>query len=197
MSIFFHATDGIDMPAKAQHAIIVAEGEKYTDLPKDPGGPTKYGWTLRSYRNVANRHATKYDIMNLSKYEALKLYEIHFWKKNNDDKIKNKKLAATLFLAQVNLGPSRPNKLLQNMVNDYCPRNIKFHSKTINYNLKVDGIIGSKTIEAVNNCKYVWPGYPYVLYYLYHSSPSIAPVWKWARRGLTNRIFYILHMGDN
>lgn len=169
------------LPYKAQEAIIRLEGSKLVTSPLDPGAPSKYGWTLTTYRNLINPNATIDDISNLKPLYASHLYYQYFWKRYNIYKINNRKLAISLFLAVVNTSPDVPVKVLQDMTNKYCPQKIK---------LKVDGILGSKTIYRVNNCKYLWPGYPYLLYDAYSKSRRYAKVWSWASNGLTKRIFY-------
>lgn len=181
------------LPPSIASAIITVEGSKYTNYPNDPGGPTKYGWTLKSYRQLVNKNATVYDIKNLKKWNALYLYRQHFWDKYGSSKIENQELAITLVLAQINLGPYRPNKLLQKMDNEFCPIYQYKHGKRVYNNLEEDGILGSESIYRINHCKYLWPGYPYLLYYLYSKSPHISGVWSWARKGLMNRIFFVLH----
>lgn len=159
--------------------ILKYEGIKYHDDKRDPGGPTKYGWTLRTYRAVVNRFATKNTIKNLTKKKAIKLYKEHFWEKYGASRIHNKNLAIALLLAQINLGPTRPNKLLQQTVNNLCDREIS-----------VDGIVGRKSLLEINSCRVVWPGYPYFIHKMYRNDPRITPVWNWAKRGLRKRIFH-------
>lgn len=160
-------------------AIIKYEGSDYVNDPADPGGPTKYGWTLHTYKRVINHQATADTIMKLTQNEAMTYYKTYFWDRYGASQLAKGTLATTLMLAQINLGPYRPNLLLQKMTNHYC-----------NTHLKLDGIIGVHSTQAINSCKYLWPDYPYVLYYFYSSTPKIQPVWKWAHKGLRNRIFH-------
>lgn len=190
---FIWATHCFGLPSKVESAVISVEGSKYTNYSYDPGGPTKYGWTLKSYRLLINKNATKETIKNLSKSDAMHYYYVNFWKFNNDDRINNKKLATTLLLSQINLGATRPNKVIQNMVNEFCPTYAIYKNKKIYNDLRKDGVLGSSSIYRINHCKYLWPGYPYILYYYYSKSKNISSVWKWAKKGLTRRIFYELH----
>lgn len=155
------------------------EGTQYTNDPKDPGGPTKYGWTLSTYRKLIDPKATVFTIQNLTKDKSMGYYKKYFWDRYGASKLSNRKLSTSLLLSQINLGPYRPNRLLQNMDNHYC------HD-----GLKEDGILGDKSIKAINQCRYLWPGFPYILYYFYSNNPKIAPVWKWAHRGLRRRILH-------
>ena len=164
----------------AFNVLLKYEGVIYHDDPKDPGGPTKYGWTLKSYRGTVSRSATKETIKGITEAQAKNLYKKHWWKKYKANKIKSKRLATTLFLAQINMGPYRPNKVLQTMTNDLCDTK-----------LSVDGVLGTRSLRAINNCYRLPEGYPYYLHLTYLNDPEIAPVWNWAKKGLRNRIFHI------
>jgi len=157
--------------------ILKYEGSKYINDSKDPGGPTKYGITLRTAQK--NLCKTKECLKNLPLWKAKNFYRNHFWVRYGSDKILNRNLAVNVLLAQINLGPYRPSRLLQKMTNDFC------HSKLV-----VDGRLGAASVRAINKCPYDWPGFPYILYYFYKDNPKIKPVWKWAHRGLRRRIFH-------
>ena len=189
MFLYFPQTYGY-LPTHTFIALKRLEGSTLvTDL-NDPGAPSKYGWTLTTYRKLVKYNASVNNIRNLSSRKADALYYRYFWKPNNLDKIRNNKLATTLFFAIINTSPKVPIKILQKMTNKFCPLKIKFHGKIKNYYLDIDGILGTETLYRVNHCKYLWPGYPYLLYYAYSKSKRYAKVWKWAHKGLTNRIFY-------
>lgn len=160
--------------------LLKYEGIKFINDPKDPGGPTKYGITLKTINMY--KKCTLNCLKNMTFQDASKFYKENFWHQYGADHIKNKNLAINLLLAQVNLGPYRPSMLLQKVTNDFC------HSK-----LEIDGIIGQKSVKAINNCQYDWPGYTYILYYFYKDNPKIRPVWSWARKGLKRRIFHGVH----
>lgn len=159
--------------------IIHYEGSKFINDPKDPGGPTKYGITLKTLRRISGKKTSINTLKNLTEQKAIKYYKEYFWDRYGAYKIKNRRLSLTLLLSQINLGPYRPNLLIQKDVNKLC------HTHIV-----TDGIIGNKSIKAINNCRYLWPGYPYVLYYFYADSKSIKPVWRWAKKGLKRRIFF-------
>lgn len=159
--------------------LIKYEGSSYTNNPKDPGGPTKCGWTLKSYRDMVNSKASVRDIKTLNCNRAALLYEKYFWIPYGSSRILNRNVSIAVLLAQVNLGPTRPNKLLQRMTNYLC-----------DYHLKVDGVIGTKSIEAINNCDHLWPGFPYILFHYYATNPQITPVMQWASRGLRRRVLH-------
>ena len=77
------------------------------------------------------------------------------------------------------MGPTRPNKTLQEATNDLC-----------NASLAVDGVLGNRSLEAINGCKRVGGAFPYYLHIRYIKDPKVTPVWNWAKNGLRNRIFH-------
>ena len=158
--------------------IIHYEGSKYHNSPKDPGGPTKYGWTLKTYKMMVNKTASIANIKNLTAEQATLLYEKMWWDKYGASMINDQDLATGLILAQINLGPNRPNKVLQGAVNAICGQH-----------LKVDGVIGARTANGVNDCD-VWPSFAFMIHDYYLNSNQIGPVWEWAQRGLKRRIMH-------
>ena len=117
--------------------IINTEGGYIFD-PLDPGGETKYGISKRSYPNI--------DIKNITQIEAKLIYEADFWNSARLTELDNQAIAAEVFDSLVNIGP-KVKKWLQESYNltNYWDGN---------YNLSVDGIIGSKTIAAINSSRY-------------------------------------------
>jgi lysozyme family protein len=79
------------------------------------------------------------------------------------------------------MGPARPNKVLQEMLNDLCDTN-----------LSMDGILGTQTIASARKCSRISNGYPYYLHLTYKNDPKVTPVWSWAKKGLRNRIFHFI-----
>lgn len=182
---FFVNKEPPTLPISIQKAVSKVEGKYFVNDHRDPGGPTKFGWTLKTYQSLVNNKATISTIKNLTAPEAMRQYYVHFWKPYGAYRINNMDLSTSLFLAQINIGPKRPNVLIQTLTNDFC------YSKK---ELKEDGIIGPLSAQRINDCSHLWPGFPYILYYMYSKSKHIADVWRWARRGLINRIFYGLHL---
>lgn len=181
LTVMATAATAHKLPDYIEKAIIQAEGTLFTNYKYDPGGPTKYGWTLKSYKATINPRANMETIRSLTQEDAMKYYYQYFWKLYGAYRLKNEKLATAVMLAQINLGPSRPNKLLQKMSNDFCNKYKK---------LPINGKLDINSAYNINNCKYLWPGYPYILYYMYKDSSHIKKVWSWAQEGLKNRIFY-------
>ena len=107
------------------------------EVENDNGGITKYGISLRFFKNLHPK-ATKESIINLTKEEAINLYWNHFYLNFNYDKINNFNLSRKLFLTAVNMGKNRPNRWIQTICNE------------LGSNLVCDGILGNMSIEEIN-----------------------------------------------
>jgi lysozyme family protein len=99
--------------------------------PKDPGGMTKWGISKRSYPDL--------DIAGLTREQALEIYYRDWWVRYRYGEIDNSELAAELLDIAVT-NPSAAHKCLQRAV-----------VNTMGEIISIDGAIGSRTIEAVNN----------------------------------------------
>jgi lysozyme family protein len=108
----------------------------YVDHPDDPGGKTNFGITELTARNLG--HEGKMEDLTLEK--AKELYYRNYWKNQKYNKILNRDIAKEMFDQAVNMGPNTANKNLQKAYN----------LLTLN-TITEDGIIGPKTLEAVNN----------------------------------------------
>jgi lysozyme family protein len=116
--------------------------------PKDPGGITKFGISLRFLRNIdARRYGifsnpiTEDDIRNLKIETAKDIYQGEFWNLARFDEIKNQDIINYLFDMVVNEGISPAIKILQRA----CWA--VFEDRSV---IKDDGILGDKTLKAVN-----------------------------------------------
>lgn len=109
---------------------ILAHEGGYVNDPHDKGGETKFGISKRSYPNV--------DIKNLTQDQATAIYYTDFWCKGPYESIADAALAKKVFDTAVNVGTSRALKFLQQAANAQGA------------NLVVDGLVGPKTIAAVN-----------------------------------------------
>jgi len=116
--------------AKAMPHVFKVEGG-YVDHPRDPGGATNLGVTLATLRAWRKRPVSKADVKALGKTEATAIYKAQYW-----DKVAGDDLPAGLDYAMfdfgINSGPSRAVKFLQRILG-----------------VKVDGVIGAMTLEAV------------------------------------------------
>lgn len=112
--------------------IVLKHEGGYVNDPKDAGGETKFGISKRSYPHL--------DIKKLTRQQAIDIYKKDFWDVNRFEEIVSDDVATKLFDTTVNTGSVPAIKMAQRVCN------ILTNSK-----LKVDGIIGSKTISVVNS----------------------------------------------
>jgi lysozyme family protein len=116
--------------------------KNYTNDPDDPGGPTKFGITLNSWRGLGS-HADlnedgvidAKDIMLIGDVEEKFFYRNHYWVFG---KLESDQLAAKLFDIGVNLGPETATRYLQ-VALTACGSPVV-----------ADGSIGPKTEAAAN-----------------------------------------------
>ena len=102
----------------------------WSDHPKDPGGATNYGITLRTYSAWLGRPASKAELRGIAHTEVSAIYRAEYWNAiSGDDLPPGFDLVA--FDAAVNSGPSRAAKWLQTAVG-----------------ANADGKIGPATIAA-------------------------------------------------
>lgn len=109
----------------------------WSDHAKDPGGLTRWGWTLKSL--VAKRldinadgRIDRADLEAMTKTDAARLYKVHYWDAVRGDELPPP-LALLAFNSSVNQGPGRAARFLQTAVG-----------------AKADGAIGPKTLAAVS-----------------------------------------------
>jgi lysozyme family protein len=113
---------------------IQNEGSTYTNKPTDKGGPTKFGITLSLLSVFLDRPATPEDVQILSEDTAKAIYQRCFWVPLRCDELPPE-IATALFDTSVNRGQEKAVLYAQNCL----------------VGIKADGIIGDKTIEAINH----------------------------------------------
>lgn len=116
-------------------------GDKYSEMSADKGGPTKYGITLATWKKVGydkngDKKITKEDVKLLTKADFNMVFQRTFWAKLMADDILDQSVANIVVDFAYNSGVSRAAKHLQTIVG-----------------VTADGVVGSKTIAAVNNYK--------------------------------------------
>jgi lysozyme family protein len=109
--------------------IVLKHEGGYVHDPVDPGGETKYGISKARYPNL--------DIYSLTKQMAKAIYKSDFWDKNNLGKINSQPVANFALDTVVHHG--------------YGPKLLQETANKLGANLVVDGIIGPKTLNAINS----------------------------------------------
>ncbi|RYZ96630.1 MAG: hypothetical protein EOO68_16480 [Moraxellaceae bacterium] len=104
-------------------------GAKFTDVPGDRGGATKYGISQTAYPNV--------DIRNLTEQQARDIYKRDYWDRVRGDDLTSQIIAENMFDTAVNMGVRTASRLVQTML-DIKP---------------ADGIIGSASLGVINQQK--------------------------------------------
>lgn len=136
--------------SKAIPFVLKHEG-LYSNNPKDPGGPTMYGISLRFLKTMgADGDINKdgvidiKDIKGIKVEDAMRLYHDSFWEPSRYSKINAQAIATKALDLSVNMGPSVAHKIIQKAVNRLIIEADK---------LGVDGILGPKSFAAINATK--------------------------------------------
>lgn len=131
---------------EAAAPVILAHEGGYVDDASDPGGATKYGISLRFLREQGldldhDGDIDAADVRGLTKTAALAIYRERFWDAYGLDRIVDSQVATKVCDMMVNLGPKRGIRLLQRALRE-CGEQVE-----------VDGVLGPKSIVAVNRCE--------------------------------------------
>lgn len=124
--------------AKAVPLLDEAEGGE-VNRQDDYGGHTKYGISTREFPQI--------NLDTLTHDEAINLLKSHYWQPYRLDEINEQAIANLMFLLLVNMNPLNAGLIIQRAVNA-CGRGIII--------LKLDGVIGSKTIQGINMLAPFW-----------------------------------------
>lgn len=114
------------------------ENTIYTNNPRDSGGPTKYGVTLKAYASYLGRQVTPEEMENLTEAEAKSFYFARYWAPLSCPRIVHTSVAIALFDTGVLYGVGTTALLAQEALSA-CGVPLKF-----------DGHVGDKTIAAFN-----------------------------------------------
>jgi len=115
-------------------AVLLREGDKYTNHPADRGGPTKWGITQQAWGEYIERPATESDIRSITEQEAYDFYEEQYIYAPGYHKIINDNLRGLIVDCAVNHGAGRATRWVQRSVS-----------------VKRDGDLGPITQQAVNS----------------------------------------------
>ncbi len=121
--------------------VLTNEGG-YTNDPADHGGPTNWGIIipdLAKYRGVPAASLSAKDIMMMTKQEAMFIYKAQYWDKLKLDQVQSQAIATAIFDIGVVRGLFVSTKYAQKVC---C---------LLNHPVVVDGVIGPKTLEAINS----------------------------------------------
>lgn len=129
----------------AIQAVLDHEGG-FVDDPRDPGGATNFGISLRFLAGLADGHGDidrdgdvdAEDVRALTRAQASDLYRARVWDAQRYGEIEDQDVAGKLFDMAVNMGPRQAHKLLQD-----CLRRFGFA-------LARDGVFGPRSLGAVN-----------------------------------------------
>ena len=103
----------------------------FVNDPDDGGGKTKFGISKQAHPAV--------DIENLSEEEAKEIYKKIYWDSQRYNEITHTSIVVKLFDLVVNVGPFWGHKIIQRAL------------RAMGHRITEDGILGTKTIEAINN----------------------------------------------
>lgn len=119
--------------------ILKLEGDRETNSPHDYGGKSKYGISQREYPGL--------DIDRLEETRAFLILETDYWEKYHLSQLENQAIANQLFFMLINMDPIHATLLVQVSINA-CGRGI--------VTVGLDGVMGSKTIQALNSLSDQW-----------------------------------------
>ena len=119
--------------------IVLQHEGGYTNDPADPGGKTNFGITEEDLQEHARALNLPLDVKELGKTEAEYFYKKVYWDEYHYDSINSLAIATKIFDMAVNMGAYEAHELVQKALR-YCG-----HSQ-----IEVDGILGAKTISAIN-----------------------------------------------
>lgn len=110
--------------------ILMVEGG-YTNNKNDKGGTTNYGIT----KNVALMYG--YNVANITKEQAKDIYYKRYYLKNKLDKVHSNKIALSILDWNINSGI-------------WAIKKAQLTLNNLGYMIRIDGIIGQKTIDCLN-----------------------------------------------
>ena len=134
--------------------ILKVEGERYTNDPKDSGGPTKWGVTQAAYSTYLKRPVSAAEIQNLTREKAFDFYWNKHYIKPGLDSVYTlcPPVCQEVMDTGVNMGETRAGEFLQRCLNFF---NI---NGTLYPDVVVDGHLGPASMTALKGYLKARPG---------------------------------------
>jgi hypothetical protein len=96
-----------------EYVLLNEGGSKYTNIPQDAGGPTKYGITWRALALYRGRKVTAADVKALTREEAIEVYRENYWEPMGLDEYVSQACATAVFDCAVNRGVGTGKKYVR------------------------------------------------------------------------------------
>lgn len=123
----------------AADAVMEVEGGgRYSATRGDAGGPTRWGITRSTLSAWRGTEATRDDVRELTRHEAEQILLARYWSPVRAGEIADQRVATQLLGLSVHFGPRRASRILQRAI------------VRAGGDLRVDGYVGSQTIEQAN-----------------------------------------------
>lgn len=120
------------------YLIAEDESDKYVDDPADAGGPTRWGITIAVYNDFYQREASALEIENMPSSVAKQIYLSKYWIPLRCDLLRDLAFQCAIFDCGVLYGVGTIGIIVQRALLERGA------------SLKLDGILGDKTVEAFN-----------------------------------------------
>jgi lysozyme family protein len=115
------------------------EGVKYTNDPKDSGGPTKYGITKKTFEAFVKAEVDDSRIENMTEDDAMAIYWADYWEPLKLSQVENDGIATALFDCALLYSPKATVLMAQRTLAG-CGRAVS-----------ADGLVGEKTLHYLND----------------------------------------------
>jgi len=125
----------MDRNFKRALPLVLKHEGGFVDHPKDPGGATNKGVTIKTFRAYVKPNGTVADLKKITDEQVATVYYRHYWAAVNAHSLPSG-VDYAVFDFAVNSGPKRAAQFLQAIVGE-----------------NQDGRIGPKTIEAVGKLR--------------------------------------------
>ena len=100
---------------------------------------TNHGISAKTFERVYGYPPSKQDMLNLTKAVALNIFKRLYWNKIKGDSIKSQAVAETFADHAINSGVKTATRLMQ------------YALQALGFNVTVDGVVGDKTLTAINS----------------------------------------------